>query len=251
MKKNIFSISFFFLFLFASSAQERVPGYMGRKCSIVWSTFFSPAMSVPNSEATKMAPIQSLSINYVFNYRKEISLSIMYGKGRVSNGYFRSGPDPNYSYYSYYSNEPYYTFPEHNEYSAISSFGVSLGLKLFRRARFAPDGGYLKWEGIAYSNSVKINPYEYTYVNGSNNLVMHYGGTKKFAAFGGGFGFGRQRIFFDRMVVDMGIRAAIVLGFVYNAEQNSYEASIMQKATDQLSTQEILSVRLGIGFLAF
>ena len=109
--------------------------------------------------------------------------------------------------------------------AVLSSVGIGLGLKSFKRSNLAPYGPYVKWEGIMFLNTVKYNNKGYGTRDqfGNINPVAKLGsGKASFQAFAIGYSWGRQRIYYDKLVLDRGVRILFVpAGFVeINNEHN-------------------------------
>jgi len=141
-----------------SIISAQVPGYMGKRFSVGYSNLFSPditnLLSADNVKAGRLNISHSLDLNYVFNYRKALCLSVSYIE--------KKGDYTHSSNYRYYNPEDY-TF--NNREEKLSSIGISLGLKLFKRSRLAPLGPYVKWEALYLVDYQKV-----LYRNDINNL---------------------------------------------------------------------------------
>ncbi len=242
------------LLLFSTiTLSAQVAGYMGKRFSIGYSNLFSPYIgnnysSIYGSQLRIKGLNVShiLDLNYIIQYRKAICVSVSYIGSKIEN----NSVAPDYlNYYSYNFTEPKYN-------ARSSSLGFSLGLKLFKRSLFAPLGPYVKWEGIFLLNSIKYKPYSYTYYNYNPNTseTKSYNGGQLYSkAFGAAFGFGKQRVFFDKLLIDYGIRGAIVINLNddLNKIHSDYEAELANKTFDKIFYQQFINLRLGIGFLAF
>lgn len=241
-----------FLFIFYSiTLSSQVAGYMGKRFSVGYSNLFSPAIgTIYNSTVGSQLRIKSLNasqildLNYVFQYRKAICVSVSYIGSKIDNA----------SVVNDYSR--YYVFSEPENNARLSSLGFSLGIKLFKRSRFAPLGPYVKWEGLMLLNSINYKSYSYTATNYNLNTTetKNYGaGILKSKGFGLAFGFGKQRVFFDKLLIDYGIRGAIVISNNddFNKIQTPYEFELSNKFFDKVFYQQFINLRLGIGFLAF
>ncbi|OFY84013.1 MAG: hypothetical protein A3F72_18505 [Bacteroidetes bacterium RIFCSPLOWO2_12_FULL_35_15] len=240
------------LFIFYSiTLSAQVAGYMGRRFSIGYTNLVSPSIgTIYNSTVGSQLRIKSLNasqivdLNYVFHYRKAICFSVSYIGSKIDNT----------SVIGY--NQSNYIFSEPENNARLSSLGFSLGIKLFKRSRFAPVGPYLRWDGLFLLNTIKYQKYAYSY----NNYVTHSpetenynSGQLKSKGFGLALGFGKQRVFFDKLLIDYGIRGAIVItkNDDYNKTHSDYEDELSYKTFGKIFLQQFINLRLGIGFLAF
>ena len=182
-----------------------------------------------------------INIDYVHHYRKTVCALVQYSRTGVD--YFNVRDN-------YYRGDP--TKP-----AVLSSVGIGLGLKSFKRSNLAPYGPYVKWEGIMFLNTVKYNNKGYGTRDqfGNINPVAKLGsGKASFQAFAIGYSWGRQRIYYDKLVLDRGVRILFVpAGFVeINNEHNgSLETEFESDGLARLFRHQFISFHLGIGFLAF
>lgn len=189
-------------------------------------------------------PNHSIGINFITGKRVELSVSANYFAAKVENDIIQYADNSNnqYSERNYIFDGTYY-----NE--KMNSRGASLALKVFRKDRFAPVGPYAKWEVIFYSSQLTIKPYKIFYPY--NNVTVEYGGVKELISAGGAFGFGRQKVLNDRIVIDLGLRGAIVYTVNLDYGATYYEQNLLDKVFDKMVLQQLINIRLGIGFLAF
>lgn len=224
---------------------------MGKRFSVSYSNLFSPSIgTIYNSTFGSQLRIKSLNasqildLNYVFQYRKAICISVSYIGSKIDNA----------SIIGYYPSSYIFSEPENNARS--SSLGFSLGIKLFKRSRFAPVGPYVRWDGLFLMNTIKYQQYIYSYKNYSTNsqeTKTYSAGQLKSKGFGLAFGFGKQRVFFDKLLIDYGLRGAIVItkNDDFNKTHSDYEEELSYKTFDKIFFQQFINLRLGVGFLAF
>lgn len=223
-----------------------MPGYMGKRVYISYSNLFSiSTLFYPLNET---GPTHSFGLNFVTGKRSELSVSANFFASKVENDIQQY---IDYSENQY--NEKRFIFDGIYHTENMNSFGGSLALKVFRKDRFAPVGPYAKWEAIFYSNRLTIRPYHMSYFNYNTNnyVVSEYGGVKKLISVGGAFGFGKQKILKDGIIIDLGIRAAIVYTVNIDGGFTYYEQNVLYNVFTEMFSHEIINVRLGIGFLAF
>ncbi len=243
--KKIVSLSLSLLFL-SISISAQVTGYMGKRFFVGYSNLFSPTIERLSSDEFQIKRLNishALDLNYIIQYRMALGFSFSYVKSKIDNAVVA-----NYNLHDYI-----FTDPENNAQS--SSLGFSLGIKLFKRSYLAPLGPYVKWEGFILLNSIKYEPYTYprvsqSYYQTTSETISIGSGELKSKSFGLAFGFGRQRIFYDKLLIDYGIRAAIAITVddYYNKMYSSYETDLSPIIFNKIFFQQLVNLRLGIGF---
>lgn len=242
------------LFIFYSiSLTAQLTGYMGKRFSLGYTNLFSPKIGraygyESGLEMKGFNASHILDLNYIVHYRKAMCFSFSYLESKISNGIV--GRD----------NLRYYNFSDAEHNAKSSSLGFSLGIKLFKRSFLAPLGPYVRWDALLLLNTIKYKSYtyrypHYNYYNNTNTteLQSFSGGELKSTAFGLAFGFGRQRVFDDKILVDIGLRGAIVISKNndFNKMYSNYDNALNSLAFDRVFMQQFINLRLGIGFLAF
>ncbi len=129
----------------------------------------------------------------------------------------------------------------------INSRGISAGYKLFARNKIAPLGRYIKWDAIVIFNKLVYKP------NDVFDKMLNTRLTKvdeNANSIGGGIAlsFGRQRVFYNKIIVDGGFRLAMIICPTY---YNSDYARRYFYVTERTIFNQLFNFRLGIGFLAF
>lgn len=131
--------------------------------------------------------------------------------------------------------------------------GVTVGLyaKYFKRENIAPLGEYYKFEFL-YSN------YKIKSMNTHGRLYTESGGAKKvYNTLGFTVTFGKNRIFWERVVISSGITVGFRLNLipVKNAllgEYNDRASDIIKNSAHQWHGQNLLyNLHLGVGYLLF
>jgi len=220
MKNKLLSL----FLLLSATAFSQVSGYMGKRFTVGYS--LSPMVSLPNDEA-KVALVHSLGLSYVVGRRHEFVFNTAYSKKK---------------------DQPL-------EGLDHSSFSFSLALKIYSRARItsAPLGRYIRWDVLMNTNKISYPGYSdemYDYQNNTSSSVLRSGGSVSYKSLGLAYGFGKQRIFFDNLVLDYGLR----FGFTFPlAASEIYKNAHEGEIYDQTETffTPFFNVRLGLGFLAF
>ncbi len=236
MHKRILLSFFVFSTLFVSA---QPPGYMGKRVSLVYQNFIFPSLT-PNSSRSSVNISHNAELNCVTGKRSALCFTFLYAPIKVKN--------------STYSYNVQTTLLSDNEFLKFNSFSYALGLKLFfSRNKFAPLGGYVKWE-LEYSRGI-LQVGEYSSQNsGSSAPKITYSANKMVIAGGGpAISFGKQRIFFDKLIVDYGVRASLIVAWNTEgfANNTGYEKSLETTASNVVLAQQFLNLRIGVGFLAF
>jgi hypothetical protein len=241
MHKRILLSFFVFSTLFVSA---QTPGYMGKRVSLVYQNFIFPSLT-PNSSRSSVNISHNAELNCVTGKRSSLCFTFLYAPIKVKNSINSHNPSSG-------------TFSE-SDYLKFNSFAYALGLKLFfSRNKFAPLGGYVKWE-LEYSRgTLNVDDYSTQNPNYSGYFVpasrTTYSAHKMIIQGGGpAISFGKQRIFFDKLIVDYGVRAAIIVAWNTdgNINNSGYENSLETTASNVVLAQQFLNLRIGIGFLAF
>ena len=237
MKTKI--LIFFLLFVFNLRIISQIPGYMGKRFTVGYSTSLCPnfisgdfGLNYHRSFLT-----HSLNLAYVYSVKREITLSVRYNSRKIF-------------YYTYIPNS--YGITETIE--KFSSIEYSLGLKKFNRAKLAPLGAYSKWEAIFIASHVNYKPYEtenQNYSFGEPLTISNPGGTIKFKSIGGAYTRGWQRIFGDKYVVDYGAKGMMMLLVLNDGAGNNYTKGLVREIDHDLSLAPVFNIFIGIGFLAF
>ena len=108
-----------------------------------------------------------------------------------------------------------------------------------------------------FVNTITYNNTGYATVDqfGKYTPVTKLGSGKvEFQAFALGYSWGRQRIYYDKFVLDRGVRILFVpSGFVEIANENngSLESEFESDGLARLFRHQLINFHLGIGFLAF
>lgn len=238
MKRNIIIVLFIVVSIVCHA---QVPGYMGKKVTIAYSTLLHPnAFSYfysANLEYSKPIFTHSLNMNIVVGKSREIGLSLRYSNRKISNTYFKT------------------QYPQ-SIVPAFERFGMmeyAVSIKRFSKARFAPIGIYSRWEVFYLTGKLKYDSYQamkYNILNGEEELTSFGHGEMNFYGGGGAYSLGKQRIFKDKYVIDFGFRPSLMI-VSFGDERTVYEEHLSQDIRVPLTLTPIMNVYAGIGFLAF
>jgi hypothetical protein len=253
------TIVIFVLALGKMSAQ--VPGYMGKRLMLGYSNNFFVTASGPTARTNEAGfnTTHCFNLEYTIKNRTNLCASFqMFNTGTMLNKNIEvSGYDPasqeylNYTYmYSPVGDEPIFV--------STKTFGI--GFKFFPTGSLAPLGKYKKLEllllfsDVSYSNnSFIINEnYQGTYSRGTIGA-----GEYTFKTFALAYTLGRQRVLFDRIVLDYGIQFALLpAGFfaTLNGDEDFYSNSTIESnfrsvTNARLFRYNIFNFHLGLGLL--
>ncbi len=211
-----------FLLLFSVTAFSQVPGYIGKRFTVGYS--ISPEVGLLSLKASL---IHSLGLGYVVGKRQELVFNTGYSKN------------------------------EEQELAGVAhtELSYSLALKLYSRRGLtaAPLGHYIKWEVIMSTNKLLYPVYDDRIYNPQTNTsatVSRSGGAISYKSLGLAYGLGRQRIFFNNLVLEYGMRFGLTFplqGSVTN--KNQHESDIYNDSG--ATFDPFFNIRLGLGFLAF
>ena len=244
------------LFSFIITAQT--PGYMGKHCTLGYSLNIFPSAVGASKKSTDpgLNTTHCFNFEYVIKNRTIFCMSVQ----TLKTGMAYDG-EINTSSGSYeYAPKPYIPMQLH-------STNVVFGFKFFKKGTFAPVGKYRKLElsllfsRLTYGNrSFKF----YDYYASSSDYVKIGTGDYRYNTFSINYTIGRQRVFFDRLVLDYGIQfsafpgivVGAVLGDVLDFNSSAYETTNLSdrfknQSNVRLLTHQLVNFHLGLGFLAF
>lgn len=243
-----------FLYLLSSlTLSAQVAGYMGKRATLVYTFGYHPALGVIIDFFGTQNPHEDFSLNTThmleFNYlvKPKGAFSFVFDYSHLGLGFNDD------SRFSYSGSQAYPAF--------LNLKAFCIGYKFFSRNRIAPLGSYMKWEGVFVYNTMKYDTkgaFETVQEQNYNGWVTSYATKKnpvtdpsgKVNSFGGGISMslGRQKIFYDKIVFDMGVRFAFVLA--PDGYSNVKYAQEFPTLTRTFFNQ-VVNLRIGMGFLAF
>ncbi len=267
MKKILFS---FFILLVFMPCFAQVSGYLGKRMSIGYSNYFFPripAISLTSGTVPadkKMNSTHCLDMDYIVAPRVSVCLSGQFSRmGLFSYGnkiYVESRGNSNGN------NVEYLPDDESNLY--LNTTNISFGIKIFKERYLNPFGRYRKLELIVMMN--KVNADE----NGFYSVNRDYGSivTKtpyplssdetKSKSIVVAYTMGKQRILFNKLVLDWGVRLGINQSYVFRnigllgaLGGSNYDNSIGRKLKEEAIARTVgsqfINLHLGLRFLAF
>jgi hypothetical protein len=268
--------SFIICFIFSISIYAQIPGYLGKRfvpsiSADLWPSLIGPTNS--SDQGLNFTP--ALNIDYVTGKHTLFSMSYQ----RVSTGLNLLKSDEVLSYYYSTSNQSYYYYLQYksgysknsalkNKPIQLTSNNFSIGFKLFYGGTFAPVGKYIKpevsllFENVIYDRFAfrpnNPNPDTTIYLDFSKMPIGR--GEYQFTSFVISITAGRQRILFDKIMVDYGVRIgmaplAILSKFSFKDDENQsigkMEEHIKKDSDDRMLRFQLISLHLGIGLVSF
>jgi hypothetical protein len=244
-----------FSLLLSLNAMAQVAGYMGKRFIVGYSNYFSPAIGVNANTANGLGinTTHCLNIEFVIKERTSLCLTAQrYNTGLIDKEDFNSDNNNGYGYG--------YSFARYAAPIQLKTEIIGIGFKFFKRGHIAPVGNYKKVELLLLSSNLTYDK------NGF--MAEPYGGTVPAIGTGNysnktialAYTIGRQRILFNRLVLDMGLRFALVptaiIAYIDPAADFKYKDLALEKRfrydTDIRSfAAQVFNFHIGIGFLAF
>lgn len=276
--KKIITICALLVITINLSAQKRVAGYMGKRLSIGYSNYFSPRFNLgivkelasvfnPDvmevSSAKKINSIHCLDLDYIISERKSLCVSGQFTKLDICEPGTEFGDyhDGNKSGQLYYQ-------PADLSYLQAKSMHISVGIKVFKSRYLNPYGKYRKFEFILVNNTVQVDPSAFAWT--TNYIVkdkpdLNIDDKFKLKAFVFAYTIGKQRVFYDKLILDWGVRLGLESNkifkrlllyqesdYVYGESVNDVikrQMKLLSKAA--VLESQFINIHLGLRFLAF
>lgn len=256
--------------LFTQFVFAQVPGYMGKRFIVGYSNYFSPALLGRTANSTETS-LRLNSVNCInLEYTMKNSIDFCFGIQFWKTGVLRNnGYTYNYTYYdstynNYYSEggEAYY-MPSNKLAMQLKSTIVSIGFKFFRSGYIAPAGKYTKLDFLFFKNNVVYEKdafYKTKYRSPEYKLNFLLGnGNFSSSTCAIALTFGKQRVIFNRIIIDSGIRFAVSPNVIFNVlggefldnDIETMEYQMKLSTNSRIFTGQLVNFHLGIGFLAF
>jgi hypothetical protein len=274
MMKKIIIISVFLFYSSFSIAQ--IAGYMGRRFIVGYSANVSPAVLSPlvntsmsgNTEANReflnvagLNVTHGVNIDYVIKRGTSFCVSGLMMKTGLT--YKEDYEIPNYLTSIYGSSDIRYRSSDDRPIQ-LNVTSLTAGLR-FSRGAVAPLGKYVKLDIAYFRQRVSFDPEAFKQTGSYKKEYVQLTDQYTFNTVGFGFSFGRQRVFFDRLLVDWGTRIGIIPGAFFRVAgmtgffdefssgtwSNGLDDQMKEKAIYRLQGSQLLNFHIGIGFLAF
>ncbi len=230
-------------------ACSQAPGYMGKRLLITGEASFLNALFSPNHAMQK-----GLS-SFAFNVRSTIDLDYVVARNGSVGFTFDlifSGMQYEWSAGKYSSNALVPGITANFDHGLIRGYGYGVNYKVFRnpsRGGIAPIGSYAKFDVMLLD--VRVRPY-------NKNAGVTLAHEEQFFTPMVSVTFGRQRIFFDFLVLRSGVQIGVVpSGIVPYFELMDGELNKRDQRSDLQANMEarlmsyyLINFNVGVGFLA-
>lgn len=272
--------TFLFVFVLSTSLTiAQIPGYMGKRLSLGYSTYVSPRTSVldelsdinigsggiASNRAFNMT--HCLGADYIISPRISLCLAAQFSKTDL----FKYGTIFDVTE-SMGGSRDYYKIvyrPEDEKDMALRGMNISFGFKFFKSRYLNPYGRYRKIELILAQSAVVMDKdgfyYDYSnqwpyYTNKKYELEDRSYNYKSFVV---AFTFGKQRILFNKLILDYGVRAGINYNYVFKhasiigmlsegfSDDYTIAGKLKEAANFRLFGAQLFNAHIGLGFLAF
>lgn len=243
-------------------AAAQVPGYLGKRFSIgysvnLWPSYLHPGANSEDDGELGLNVMHSANIEYTIKNRTNFCASLQY---------LHTGLDHSYTLNGYTSSSSYYG-PEQETFNykpksklPIQQYttGASIGFKFFKRGFFAPVGKYTKVDLTVFFNTMSYEKDAFYYDTYKTATPIGTGNSKS-TSFSLGYSIGRQRVIANRLVLDFGMRFAIVPAAVLSVLADNFNESgntqpddeLKHYANQRLFGEQLVNFHIGLSFLAF
>jgi hypothetical protein len=274
MKKILTS---FFVFFFCIASIAQVPGYLGKRFSVGYSNYFFPRSTLVSSSftfgdedktSTRMAfnSTHSLDVDYVLTPWVSACLAGQFSKMDV----VKQGGEFNVERGGTYNTVQY--LPGSKEDMQLNTINLSVAFKFFKERYMNPYGKYRKLEVMLMMNTIKMDEngfYSVRYDPPKPKQVLPYpvaGERYKFNSLILAYTIGKQRVLFDKLVLDWGIRFGINYNYISKSvnplemmfadrtsayEEDSIEKKLKEQAIARTMGAQLVNAHVGLRFLAF
>lgn len=252
-----------FCLAFSVIAAAQVPGYMGKRFSIGYSLNAGPSLwgpSAGNNEDGELGInlLHSVNLEYGIRNRTNFCASVQFFKTGLSNDATFTAPsyDPQSSYSENVQTD--YKDPDKLPMQ-LHTTNISLGLKFFKRGFLAPVGKYTKLDLTIFLNNVTYDKNSF-YYDGTTKVTQPIGtGTFKSTSFAIGYSLGRQHVYFNCLIVDTGVRFAVVPNYLLNEAGSQFndnynppvERQFKKVVNERIFGSQLINFHIGLSFLAF
>jgi hypothetical protein len=269
--KNIKIHLVLFSFLISIASIAQVPGYLGKRFSIGYSNYFFPRIPAISSSIgfidgdipteRSFNSTHCLDMDYTIGSRVSFCMSGQFSKMELlkyGSDLYVQKADKSYTYVYY--------FPPHRQDMQLNTVNISVGFKFFKSNYLNPVGRYRKWELILIMNKLDMekNGFYYTMNNQSKPYLLSTV-DEQFASVAIAYTIGKQRVLFNKLVLDYGIRFGINYSYVFSdlniisalveSDSFTYDGSLAGKLKSQANGRtfgaQLVNAHIGLRFLAF
>ena len=209
MNRNLKCSCLLIALLIGSAVQAQTPGYMGKRFALSYGFYFSPAIVGATANGQTMVGrdnSKSESGSFAFNTLHQLGIEYVL-KNRVSVGfattYYKTMYDNSYSLG--YGNAPTGNYD-------ITGINYALYFKFYRKAALAPYGRYFMIGATLNTTKSTYDPaYMKPKMQSSIPFENDFGyTTQKYKMPDLVIGWGKNRILFDRVIIDYGINLQLL-----------------------------------------
>lgn len=277
MKKTIL----YLLLLAPVAALAQAPGYMGKKLTVIYNNYFSPALQYPNYQGNQgilyFNSRHSLGVDYVRGRKRTIGLAVQFLRTRKE---LEGAGETTINDYQYFykvsasgattetSKVPAQAFVEPGQGDiTISNRNISLYWKFFGRKYIAPWGNYHRIDLIFMSYKVKENFIEsasYTikdqYYYEASGITVQTPRTvsvpppmdeKTYNSFMLGYSIGKQRILYDKVIIDYGAQLGLMFSAAGAGQRMGGSEMFKANMEKRINNASWLNINIGLGYLAY
>lgn len=236
---------------------QMAPGYMGKNLSIHGGMFFSPAFSGPNQNGEngfiKFNKANHFAIDFVSGrmtslelvlqtYNTQVDYNKFYTNNIDSYRGFDNGDDFNISSTNSHTDN-------YNGLLYVKNYGFNI--KQFSEGRIAPYGSFFKY-GILYNTFTVESGNLFSEMEKKPMHMDSYNGVFL------NFGLGKQRIYWDILMVSYGVNFSLpiyggYLNHTFSLEDSSYDGEnfIEDSSKARLASYHLMNVYFSLGLLLF
>jgi hypothetical protein len=232
---------------------QAVPGYLGKRLTVGYGIDLWPSVSPTATGDAGLNHSHSLNLEYGIRNRTNFCASFRYFKtGLAGVGELD------------YAGQVVTYNPLHKNPMQLNSYDIGLAFKFFHKGYFAPVGKYRKLGLQMMINKVKYENTRFLYRDPAEKYFTV--GTGEISSFNMAvtYELGVERALSDKLTFDTGIRFAVVPGPIFQVlgdfwvddgygydSYASFASKVDKNTRDRLFLHELISVHLGIGFLAY
>ena len=249
MIRSLFSGLVFMIAMCTLTAQN--PGYQGKKLSMNYSFYTINALRFPN-EAGNTGLLAFNAIHYAnldmaVSKKRSIGVSFQY-----LHTCFRYDNEYEIEYTSDWGGSEMTMQTHSHSLGRVESYNIGIYPRFFFRGNISPLGTYLKLELLGINYKVYPgNPVPEDKPNGYQPPKFSHDVSYWNIAFA--FGIGQNRIFFNRMFLDYGLRFKIYPDMLSERDVTAYTNKDYLKKVPyaRLASMELFNIKVGVGVLLF
>lgn len=239
-------------------------GYMGKRFMVIYEPGMAPTFFNPNKNNKLWRPSfnHALAVEYVV--ARSASIGIQTEIHQTGANISGAGLKPSYYNSLEQSNYNYGSPTGEKAFMKLSSTNYQFFYKRYKNNNVAPLGTYFKFgvfiersksrgldvrDANAYSSNNNSSGNYYS----SNNdyIVLPTINQKSFVNGGLFFTWGRENIFYDKLIVNYGVRLGYTFGTLLLIEDVANSNRVAYDVRKRMTAYNLLNFNLGIGYLIF